>query len=380
MNRRKKVLFLVNIISPHLHDFFENLAQFSGYDFTVAVCAYKEPGQMLDFSCLNSASYKYKILDDAKLVKVPFSSSFFYVGGYSLIEDIILNNYSTIIFKGETSFVGPFYALASKVLRKRAILWEESNLSVTTPVKSLAKTFYINDFLFSGFIASGTRVREFLETINYDISDKIHFGYFPINNEKYRQRYLHLKNKRNFIKKALGINGKRKVILYVGRFVKEKNLFTLIDAVNKVKEKQKNIICLMVGSGSLEGELKKYIIQLGLQDFIRFVPFQRFKKLTCYYSIADVFVLPSENEQWGAVVNEAMNFNLPVVVSDRVGCGDDLVKNNYNGFVFPHADFAKLAECIVKACRNTEKMGACSYEIIKNKDYDQLCKTIIAVS
>jgi len=363
-----------------MHDFFENLAKYPEIDFTVAACAYREPDREWNIDYLKNASYKYKILEDTKLIKIPFQNRFFYLGGFSLIEDIILNNYSTIIFKGGTRFIGPFYALASKIWGKKAVLWEEDNLSGATLLKSIVKPLYINNFMFSGFIAYGTKVREFLETMNSGISDKIHFAYSPVDNNKYRQRYLKLKHKKSLIKKALGINEKKKVILYVGRFVKEKNPFTLINAVDRIRKKKKNIICIFVGGGNLDFQIKSYIIEKGLQDFVQLVPFQQFKKLTLYYSIADVFVLPSIVEPWGLVVNEAMNFNLPVIVSDKVGCSYDLVKNNYNGYIFPYMDSEKLAENIIKACNNSETLGRNSYQIIRDKDFDQVCKTIIAAS
>ena len=64
------------------------------------------------------------------------------------------------------------------------------------------------------------------------------------------------------------------------------------------------------------------------------------------YAASDLFVLCSSNETWGLVVNEAMNFGLPIVVSDRVGCSSDLVKTGWNGFVIPHQDVDALASAL----------------------------------
>jgi glycosyltransferase involved in cell wall biosynthesis len=55
------------------------------------------------------------------------------------------------------------------------------------------------------------------------------------------------------------------------------------------------------------------------------------------YCSADVFVLPSSFEPWGLVVNEAMAAGLPVVISDRVGCGSDLVEGHDTGIVYAHS-------------------------------------------
>ena len=61
------------------------------------------------------------------------------------------------------------------------------------------------------------------------------------------------------------------------------------------------------------------------------------------YVAADIFALvSSHDETWGLVVNEAMNFGLPIIVSDRVGSASDLVKDGHNGFVVPHDDLDAL--------------------------------------
>ena len=96
-----------------------------------------------------------------------------------------------------------------------------------------------------------------------------------------------------------------------------------------------------------------------------------------FYTIADVFVLPSTFEPWGLVINEAMNFNLPVVVSDKVGCASDLVKNDFNGYIYDVNDDALLADCIINSLNNSVQMGENSYEIIKTVDFDQICRAVV---
>ncbi len=67
------------------------------------------------------------------------------------------------------------------------------------------------------------------------------------------------------------------------------------------------------------------------------------------YAAADCLVLPSDyGETWGLVVNEAMVCGLPAIVSDRVGCGPDLVSDGVTGMVFPFGDIEALAQCLVR--------------------------------
>jgi len=112
--------------------------------------------------------------------------------------------------------------------------------------------------------------------------------------------------------------------LYVGRLVKVKNLEFIINIFNRHPELELSII----GFGVEEIRLKSIAC-----DNIRFLGAIANIELSKYYQAADVFILPSVSEPWGLVVEEALNNGLPVMVSDKVGCHEDLVNKN-TGVVF----------------------------------------------
>lgn len=115
-----------------------------------------------------------------------------------------------------------------------------------------------------------------------------------------------------------------KHFIYVGRLVWEKNLDFLISQFNRHPELSLDII----GYGELEIKLKSLA-----NTNIRFIGAVDNKELYKYYEQADIFVLASVSEPWGLVVEEALNNGLPVMVSDRVGCAEEIV-NSDNGVVF----------------------------------------------
>jgi glycosyltransferase involved in cell wall biosynthesis len=81
------------------------------------------------------------------------------------------------------------------------------------------------------------------------------------------------------------------------------------------------------------------------------------------YTASDIFVLPSEHEPFGVVVNEAMLCLCPVIVSDRVGAGFDLVRDAETGFVFAMGDVMGLAAVLKRALSDREllqQMGQAS--------------------
>ena len=71
-------------------------------------------------------------------------------------------------------------------------------------------------------------------------------------------------------------------------------------------------------------------------------------KLNDFYQQNDVFILPSKSEPWGLVVEEALNNGLPVILSDRVGCHPEIIKNDKNGIVFNLDDYNGLKKSIIK--------------------------------
>jgi glycosyltransferase involved in cell wall biosynthesis len=119
------------------------------------------------------------------------------------------------------------------------------------------------------------------------------------------------------------------VILYCGRLSQEKNLFNLVAAYHQIDDERKTLI--FVGDGELRQSLQNYVDELGAAS-VFFFGFQNRDQIAKYYTISDVLILPSIQETWGIVVNEAMCFGLPVIVSQQVGAGTDLVTNGQNGF------------------------------------------------
>lgn len=130
--------------------------------------------------------------------------------------------------------------------------------------------------------------------------------------------------------------------LYVGRLVEVKNVSLLIDVFNK-----NGLPLTIVGEGALSSELKSHA-----GENIKFTGFIENEKLGEIYSAHDVFILPSTYEPWGLVVEEALFRGLPVIVSDKVGCGYDLVKRLNTGLIFKLNDIASINEAIVKISEN----------------------------
>jgi glycosyltransferase involved in cell wall biosynthesis len=130
--------------------------------------------------------------------------------------------------------------------------------------------------------------------------------------------------------------------LYVGRLIEVKNIKLLIDEFNRNGHS-----LTIVGKGVLEEKLKA-----DAQSNITFMGFIDNENLGTVYQNHDVFVLPSKSETWGLVVEEAIYWGLPVIVSDRVGCGIDMVKDLGTGKIFESESMDSLHSAIIDMERN----------------------------
>jgi glycosyltransferase involved in cell wall biosynthesis len=76
--------------------------------------------------------------------------------------------------------------------------------------------------------------------------------------------------------------------------------------------------------------------------------FRNQSEMPAVYSAADVLLLPSAEETWGLVVNEALACGCPVAVADKVGCGPDLASDGITGRTFATGDVADCARAIAE--------------------------------
>lgn len=124
------------------------------------------------------------------------------------------------------------------------------------------------------------------------------------------------------LKKRLPFRGKW---LYVGRLAEEKNLSLLIQVMNQLP----HLSLTIVGAGPLEKQLRQ---EAG--STIHFLGHIPNEQLGAVYQAHDVFVLPSNREPWGLVVEEAIHYGLPVVVSSQVGCAEEWILEHPLGLMF----------------------------------------------
>jgi len=155
--------------------------------------------------------------------------------------------------------------------------------------------------------------------------------------------------------------------LYVGRLVRAKGVFELVEAYTQLSDEIRAQVGLVfVGDGVDRPELMKQASRIA-PGTIQFPGFVQREGLPEFYALADAFVFPTHSDPWGLVVNEAMSCGLPVIVTSVAGCAADLVQDGSNGFVVPPEDPAQLAAAMSRLASDSElrmKMASRSEERI----------------
>ena len=127
--------------------------------------------------------------------------------------------------------------------------------------------------------------------------------------------------------------------LYVGRLIERKGLDVLLEAFRRLEAGE----LWVAGDGPLRGEVEAAAAR---EPRLRLLGHLEGEALVDVYREADVLIVPSYYEPWGLVVHEALAHGLPVIVSDQVGAGDDLVEPGANGYVVPAGSPQALAEAM----------------------------------
>lgn len=136
----------------------------------------------------------------------------------------------------------------------------------------------------------------------------------------------------HWLKEKLALSPNDKVLLYVGRMGKEKNIIFLIEAMEKIIQKRKDTRLVLVGTGPEEADLRQLSRQKNLQRFIFFTGRVSHQDLQNCYAGADIFIFASQTETQGMVVGEAKQTGLPVVALHSP-CMAEMIFHGKDGFL-----------------------------------------------
>jgi glycosyltransferase involved in cell wall biosynthesis len=167
------------------------------------------------------------------------------------------------------------------------------------------------------------------------------------------------------------------VVLSVARLAPEKGLDTLVRAAAAAGDPR--LVVALAGSGPERERLAALAAKLGVRLVL--LPEIPWGRIVERYVVADVFALLSRHEPWGVVVNEAAACGLPLVLSDRVGAGFDLLVDGRNGRLVPVDDSGAAGDALRELAADSElrrAMGAASREIVAGWGYEPSIERLVA--
>jgi glycosyltransferase involved in cell wall biosynthesis len=201
----------------------------------------------------------------------------------------------------------------------------------------------------SAFVVPGKSSFQYVK--NYGIRDEeIFTAPNAVDSELFFQKAAAVRQDAEIQRQSLQLPPR--FFLFVGRLVREKGVFDLLEAYAKLTPELRAAVGLVLaGEGTARATLvrRASLIKPGQ---IQFTGFVHREQLASYYALAEVFVFPSHTDPWGLVVNEAMACGLPVIASDAAGSTADLVEDNWNGRVVRRGDMAQLTSAMEELGRD----------------------------
>ncbi|MBC2844489.1 glycosyltransferase family 4 protein [Winogradskyella flava] len=323
----------------------------SGYNYTFVENISKKPG-----------SHHFFGIDCPSLIKgiVDYAPDVILIFGWNFKAHLNVLRYfsgkTPIWFRGDSTLLDETKSLKT-ILRRGFLKWVYRHVDKALFVGEANKKYFLKHGLKSKQLIYAPHAID-----NNRFSDD--------DSKKYRDKALKWR-------KDLGYSDNDIIVLFVGKFQSKKQPVFLLQAFIKAIEKtHQPLKLLFIGNGPLEDELKS---QSKPYQSVYFLPFQNQSLMPLVYRLGDVFCLPSKGpgETWGLAVNEAMACGKPVIVSDKVGCAEDLVEYSDVGFKFNHNNMNELAVILARLNKKDLKRKASNAKNrIKDHNFVEIVKAI----
>lgn len=209
---------------------------------------------------------------------------------------------------------------------------------------------------------NGMLCKEYCTDVLHIPEEKLFIGQMAADSEQLAREYRSIPdNEAIAFRKERGL--RNRVFLFVGRLVELKGLRPFLEAWNEAALNSASFLC--VGGGPLQDELRSFCDAKGISAY--FTGEIDYRNVTRFYRAADVFVIPTLQDNWSLVVPEAMACGLPIACSKYNGCWPELVKPE-NGWVFDPLDRENTIRTIRKInsqdIAELQDMGQCSRQIV----------------
>lgn len=203
---------------------------------------------------------------------------------------------------------------------------------------------------FDAALVGGKLHKDYLMRLGF-AGDRIFLGYDAVDNEYFEKTAATARQNPEAARQRQSKIPSKPYFLAATRFISRKNVARLIEAFAGYRQQVGSaqawdlVIC---GSGVEESAIRQQIYEHSLSDCVHLPGFITYQQIGDWYGLAQAFIHPALQEQWGLVVNEAMAAGLPVIVSNCCGCFEDLIIEGVNGFGFNPENQQQLTDLMLK--------------------------------
>jgi glycosyltransferase involved in cell wall biosynthesis len=277
----------------------------------------------------------------------PSTSTFGGLDNPELGRIIASRDYSAVVVNG-WHFKSAWRAIFACWKHRIPILVRsDSHLRGPVSLGKYAKWPFYRSFIphLDGCLAAGSWSSDYFEKYGAPPS---HIFKIPhcVDNRRFEEETTRLRSQRERLRRQWGIPLDATVYLFAGKFIPVKRPLDFVHAIGRASLARPSVIGLMAGDGPLRELCEAQARSSGSP--VRFAGFLNQSRIAEAYAAADAVVLPSEAETWGMVVNEAMASGLPCLLSDRVGCGPDLISGGVTGDIYAMGNVEALSALIVQ--------------------------------
>lgn len=347
-----KVLFITNIPAPYRVDFYNKLGKY--VELTVIFEAKSAEGINFNWNIDEIRNFKAIFLSEGDIQERKIN--------WNILKYINKNYYDHIVATNYSYFTEMIALIYLKLKRIPYYLETDGGLiREESSIKRMYKKFLISNA--KGYFSPSKSSDEYLKFYGADKNAIYRYPFTSLNEEDILNEVTSIEEKIK-IKNELGIK-EQKVILSVGQFIHRKGFDILLKASKGLNE---NIGVIIIG-----GEVTNEYLDLKEEMELKNVYFEGFKtkdELQKYYKAADLFVLPTREDIWGLVINEAIAYGLPVITTDKCIAGLELINNDINGQIVEVDNYKMLNIKLNEIINDNNKLILMSKNSInKSKKY-----------
>lgn len=288
--------------------------------------------------------------------------------------DLFINDYSNFIH------IVPGYG--SKFTRKLAIKLSQKNINwVHWSEKSTPGIMWYKSFIVKKWYANLVN-KYALGALAQGVLAEKDFKRWGIKTEIEHLSYSIEPLSGNIVNsEILKFKRNRFSFLYLGQLVDRKGIDLLIRAFSEIKNDQWCLI--IVGNGRDKTKLQKLAKKLNInEERLLFYPAVKSTDISSIINCADIFVLPSRNDGWGVVLNEAASLKKPLIASDMVGAAWHLIENYKNGYRFQSGNYKDLKcqlEKYTSEKKSIDEHGLYSNYLFDKYSSESMAKNLIKI-